>query len=257
MNSALSPETWPKLFLRLGTDAFHFMVQRTPDERLPRRERYAIDETLSMTANLKQFVKEQQWNTQSFQCVEVVIATDRFTLMPLEHFEDEQAEKFYSYNLSPRENEEIHYNILSTSNVVVLFGFDRSATHWLNEQIGPIHLQAEASLLIEQFALLQRGHSTQALYAHLSEQAMGLYAFSGGNIQLANVQRCNSAADRLYFLLYLWKQLLFDVEHSPLYLCGEKPCIDPLLGQLRKYIRHVSTMDDGDSLDFNYLISCE
>lgn len=245
------------LILRIGIDGFQYGVQQTPTDSLPHMQRVAIDETLSMTANLKQFVKQQQWNTQSFGRVEVVVATERFTLMPLEHFEDEQAAQFFGYNLSPRENEEMNYNILSTSNVVVLFGFDRSAIRWLTEQIGPLHLQAETSLLIEQFAREQRGQSTQTLYAHLSEQAMGLYAFNEGKIQLANAQLCSSAADRLYFLLYLWKQLLFDAEQGQLYLCGEKRCIEPLVGQLRKFIRHVNPVDDGNTLYFNSFISCE
>ena len=104
---------------------------------------YAIDETLSLTANLKRFIKEQQWNTQSFQRVEVVVASERFTTMPLELFEDEQAERIFNYNLSPRENEEVYYNILSVNNVVLLYGIDRSAAHWLTEQLGNVRFHAQ------------------------------------------------------------------------------------------------------------------
>ncbi|MGN0309605.1 MAG: DUF3822 family protein [Bacteroides sp.] len=257
MNSATTSDTLPTLLIRLGTDGFYFATLHSSDHSRPTIAQYAIDETLSMTANIKQFVKDQQWHTHSFKRVEVIVATERFTLMPLDHFEDEQADMFFGYNLSPRENEEVGYDILSASNVVVLFGYDRSATRWLKEQIGPVHLQAEASLLIEQFAVAQRGKSTQALYAHLAESTMELYAFQGDKLLLANSQRCSSAADRLYFLLYLWKQLSFDAEQGEIHLFGEPKIIDPLVGQLRKYIRHVIPMDGGHTLDFKYFISCE
>lgn len=257
MNSAHSADASPTLLIRLATDGFSFAIRHSSDEGMPMVHPYAIDETLSMTANLKQFVKEQQWHAQSFQRVEAVAVTERFTLMPLEHFEDEQAELFFNYNLSPRDNEEVGYNILSASNVVILYGYDRSAARWLKEQIGPVHLQAEASLLIEQFAARQRRESAQALYAHIGNNGLGLYAFHGDKLLLANTQCCNSASDRLYYLIYLWKQLSFDAEQDMLYLCGERRHIDPLVGQLHKYIRHVHPMDSGHTLDFNYFISCE
>ena len=257
MTNALSPDVWPTLLIRLGTDGFYFAILHSSTATMPPMAFYAIDETLSMTANLKRFVKEQQWHTQSFQQVEVIVDSERFTLMPLEHFEDEQAELVFGYNLSPRENEQIEYNILSKSNIVVLFGFDRSAAHWLKEQIGPIHLHAGAALLIEQFTARQRGQTSQALYAYISAHAMGLYAFQQDKLLSANTQFCSSAADRLYFLLYLWKQLLFDAEQDTLYLCGERKIIDPIVGQLQKYIRHVISINEGNILDFNSFILCE
>lgn len=257
MNNALSSDAQPTLLIRLATDGFSFAIQHVSGKSRPLINHYAIDETLTMTANLKRFVKEQQWHTQSFRSVEVIVATERYTLMPLEHFEDEQVDQIFHYNLSPRENEEINYNILSANNVVVLFGFDRSAARWLTEQIGPIHLQAESSLLIEQFADRQRGQSSQALYAHVSNNILGLYAFHDDKLLLANPQHCNSAGDRLYYLLYLWKQLALDAEQDKLFLYGEHKIIDPLVSQLRKYIRQVTPINDGNTLDFNYFISCE
>lgn len=257
MSSSTPSTPSTALLIRLGTDGFSFAVCSAEPGGMKSITPYAIDETLSLTANLKRFIKEQQWNTQSFQRVEVVVASERFTTMPLELFEDEQAERIFNYNLSPRENEEVYYNILSVNNVVLLYGIDRSAAHWLTEQLGNVRFHAQSALLIERFAAQSRSYPHHSLYAHLRQSAMETYVFHQGQLLLANSQPCSSPADRLYYLLYLWKQLQLDANQDQLLLCGERKLYDPLRSQLTKYIRQVTVLGDSDSLDFKQLSSCE
>lgn len=245
------------LLIRLGTDGFSFAACSAEQEGMESVKHYAIDETLSLTANLKHFIKERQWDAQSFQRVEVIIASERFTTMPLELFEDEQAEHIFNYNLFPRENEEVHYSILSVNNIVLLYGIDRSAVRWLSEQMGNVRFHAQSALLIERFATESRRCEQQSLYAHLRPNAMEVYAFHQGQLLLANSQACSSPADRLYYLLYLWKQLQFNASQDQLLLCGERKLLSPLLSQLPKYIRQITALSDGDTLDFKHLSSCE
>lgn len=218
---------------------------------------YKVDDTLSMTANLKRFIKERQWDSHTFGQVNVIMASERFTLMPLEYFEDEQAEAIFHYNLSPRENEEVHYNILPKCNVVVLFGMDRSACHYLNEQLGNVSYYAQSSPLIEWFVAESRQDKNGTLYAHLRLNGMEVYALHQGALLLANSQACGHTADRLYYLLYLWKQLELDAEHDSLYLCGAVREKEQLLTQLRKFIRKVQVLNPSENLDFKNLSSCE
>ena len=54
------------------------------------------------------------------------MADKRFTLIPLELFEDDQSEMVFYHNHTPKENETIKYNILKKNNAVVIFGMDKS-----------------------------------------------------------------------------------------------------------------------------------
>ena len=55
------------------------------------------------------------------------MADKRFTLIPLELFEDDQSEMIFYHNHTPeRENETVKYNILKKNNAVVIFGMDKS-----------------------------------------------------------------------------------------------------------------------------------
>ena len=63
-----------------------------------------------------------------------MIASKRFTMIPLELFEEEQAELLFYHNHQKRENEIVMYNILKKNNVVIIFGIDKSTYTFLNEQ---------------------------------------------------------------------------------------------------------------------------
>ena len=94
----------------------------------------AVDESFSLTANLKQTFRELAWLERPFRRVNVLMANKRFTFIPLEFFEDEQTEIIFYHNHPKRENETVQYNILHKSSTVVLFGMDKSACSFLREQ---------------------------------------------------------------------------------------------------------------------------
>ena len=80
------------LSIRLSTDGFSFSVfNPLGDGELSVFDR-KVDESLSLTANLKQTFRETEWLNHPFRQVNALIASKRFTFIPLEFFEDEQAE---------------------------------------------------------------------------------------------------------------------------------------------------------------------
>ena len=58
----------------------------------------AVDESFSLTANLKQTFRELAWLERPFRRVNVLMADKRFTFIPLEFFEDEQTEIIFYHN---------------------------------------------------------------------------------------------------------------------------------------------------------------
>ena len=122
------------LTLRLDTDGFAFAVSDpSADKAAPACEDWAVDESVSLAANLKRAFAEKDWLARPFRRVNVLMATRRFTLMPLELFEDEQAAEVFYYNHPRWRNEEVRYNILHNNNLVVLFGIDQSVSGFLRE----------------------------------------------------------------------------------------------------------------------------
>ena len=113
------------LSIRLSTDGFSFSIFNPLGEGRFSFHEHGVDDSLSLTANLKQAFRETDWLKNPFRRINVLMAGKRFTFIPLEFFEDEQAETVFYHNHSRQDNELVQYNILHKNNIVVLFGMDK------------------------------------------------------------------------------------------------------------------------------------
>ena len=245
------------LSIRLSTDGFSFSVLNPTEKAIPAITDYPVNESLSMTANLKLAFKEVKELTSPYRRVNLLLADRRFTFIPLEFFEDEQCETIFYHNLPARENETILYNILHRNNIVVLFGMDKSACNYLREQQPNIRFYAQASVYTEYFATKSRLGNNRKVYVNLHKKAIDVYVFERGQLLLANTFPCKNVTDRTYYILYIWKQQGFDQKRDELHLTGQLNEKKQLLSELRKYIRQVFITVPATNLDFQAITSCE
>ena len=195
------------LSIRLSTDGFSFSIFNPLGEGKFSFHEHGVDDSLSLTANLKQAFRETDWLKNPFRRINVLMAGKRFTFIPLEFFEDEQAETVFYHNHSRQDNELVQYNILHKNNIVVLFGMDKSACSLLREQYPDVRFYAQASPLIEYFAAKSRLGNCRKMYVHLRKEAAEIYAYERGRLAFANTFACKETNDRLYYILCVWKQL--------------------------------------------------
>ncbi|ADV43249.1 DUF3822 family protein [Bacteroides helcogenes] len=245
------------LSIRLSADGFSFSVFNPLVEGELSFYDHKVDESLSLTANLKQTFRATEWLSHPYRRVNILMADKRFTFIPLEFFEDEQAENVFYHNHPKRENELIQYNILHKNNIVVLFGMDKSACTFLQEQYSNVRFYSQSSPFIEFFAAKSRLGNSRKMYAHLRKDAVDIYGFERGHLLIANSFGCNTTPDRLYYLLYIWKRLDFNQERDELHLTGALSDKEQLLSELRKFIRQVFIMNPATNLDLQAITSCE
>lgn len=245
------------LSIRLSTDGFSFSVFNPLSDGDSSFHDRKIDDSLSLTANLKQMFREVEWLSRPYRRINILMADKRFTFIPLEFFEDEQAETVFYHNHPKRENELIHYNILHKNNIVVLFGMDKSACTFLCEQHPNLKFYSQSSSFITFFATRSRLGNNRKMYAHLRKEAIDVYSYERGHLLLANSFKCNTTPDRVYYLLYLWKRLAFEQERDELHLTGILPDKEQLLPELRKFIRQVFIMNPATNLDLQSINTCE
>jgi hypothetical protein len=247
-----------KLSIRIDADGFSFALFNRQGENITCVDA-PVNEALSLTANLVQAFRQTEWLSNRFEEVNVLIVDRRFTLLPLEFFEDEQVQQLFYYNFSRQDNEQVCYNILKNNNAVVLFGIDQTLYDLFREHHPGCRFYAQASALIEAFTARSRTNAARRLYACLHSRAIDLYAFRSGMLLLANSFECRLAADRLYYILSVWQQLGFDPQNDELYLCGNLPVADqsplaaqqPLPDALQQYIRQVYTLSPAEQIDLS------
>ena len=245
------------LSIRLRTDGFSFVITSPLGDDDLLQTDYQPDESLSLTANLKQAVQSFEWWGRPFRKVQVLVGSKRFTLLPLELFEDEQAEEQFHYNHPRHDHEQVMYNILQRSNLVVIFGIDSYVHHFVCSCYPEARFYAQSTPLIEYFAGKSHLGNSRKLYVHLAPQGFEAYAYDRGRLLLGNHFDATTTADVLYFILYIWKQLDLAQERDELHLAGDLSRKEQLLPELRKYIRQVYVMNPAQSLDFQSIHLCE
>ncbi len=245
------------LSIRLSTDGFSFSIYNPiHDDSLSIIEK-EIDPSLSLTANLKTVFHESEFLNHPYKRVNIMIADKRFTIVPLELFEEEQAELLFYHNHQKRENEAVHHNILQKNNVVIVFGIDKSAYTFLKEQYPEAHFYSQSTPLIDYFSVKSRLGNSKKMYASIRREGIDIYCFEKGRLLLANSFECTQTEDRIYYLLYVWKQLEFDQKRDELHLTGALPDKEVLMNELKKFILQVFIMNPATNIDMQALLTCE
>jgi len=207
-----------------------------------------VDESLSFTANLKQAITELDWLSYTYQATNIVIATQRFTLIPLDFFEDEQVENIFYYNIQRLDNETVNYNILQKSNTVILYSIDKAFLSLLNDQFPTASIQVQTSPLIEYLSTQNRQARNRQMLCFITEENITITAMERRNLLDCNIFSCNCMADRLYYILHIWKQLGFDQQKDELLLADATA--DPeLKSELARFIQQVTEVPNAAYLD--------
>jgi len=151
----------------------------------------------------------------------------------------------------------VMYNILKKNNVVIIFGIDKSTYTFLNEQYPEARFYSQSTPLIEYFSIKSRLGNSKKMYASVRKDAIDIYCFERGQLLLANSFECMQTEDRIYYLLYVWKQLEFNQERDELHLTGTLSDKETLMNELKKFILQVFIMNPANNIDMQALLTCE
>lgn len=225
------------LSIRLSADGFSFSIYNPLTDNDFCFVPYSINASYSMTANLKEMLVRQAALKHPYKRINILYDSPRFTTVPLELFEDEQMDALFYHNFTKENSETVLCNVLSKSNVVILFAIDKHAHQLLTEHFPSARFFSSASPLTEYFAQKSRLGNSRKLYANIRKHTLEVFCYDRGKLLLANSFPCSQTADRVYFLLYVWQQLGYSQERDELHLTGQMSDKDHLLHELRQYIR--------------------
>lgn len=225
----------------LSADGLSFALMGPAKDDRQEQKAYPIDPSLPLTANLKRLIADEALLRLNYRETDIRIAPTNYTLVPLEIFEDEQAEAIYYYNHDKRPMETVMYHILDRSNVVVVFAVDKSTLNLIHETWPDAHITAEIATLIEHFADMSNKSIApeRRMYVHINKRQTHLIAFDHRKLLFANTFECRETPDRLYYTLNAWKQLGFSQERDLLFLTGEEQNTQPLAESLKTFIQSV------------------
>lgn len=258
------------LSIRLSADGFSFSIYNPLTDDDFCFETHKVNASYSITANLKEILEREESLKHAYKYVNVLYDTSRFTSVPFELFEDEQMDAIFYHNFYKMDNEIVLCNILSKSNVAILFAIDKHAHQLLAERFPIARFFSTISPLTEYFIQRNRLGNNRKLYANIHQLSMEVFCYDKGKLLLINSFPCKQTADRIYYLLYIWQQLAYDQEKDEMHLTGEITNKEALVKELHNYLRQVFIISpaaefnrseisktEGMTFDMQTLLLCE
>ena len=234
------------LSIRFSADGFYFALlnpktKENSDSSTPYI--YKVDESLSFTANQKLAVEELEWLSYKYKAVNIAIATERFTIVPLDFFEDEHAETIFYHNFQHVDNEVVEYNMLQKNESVLLYCIDKALLTLLYHLFPEAEVKAQATILIEH--LIQHNYhvSQKQMLCFVAKDSITTAAIDHHNLLFSNSFSCTHTSDRLYYILNSWKLLGMDQLSDVLLLAGQTSEADELTQELARYISHINAIN--------------
>ena len=247
------------LSIRLSADGFSFSIHHPQDEGDFFCASFPVNVSYSMTANIRKMIQAIEELKHPYGLTNILVDTPRFTPIPFDLYEDEQAEDFFYHNFQHADNEIVLCNILGKSNVTLLFGMDKHAHQLICEQFPNARIFACTSPLTEYFSQQSKTNNHRSLYALFHPSRMEVFALDKGKLLLINSFNSKQTSDHIYYLLYVWQQLGYSQEKDSLYLAGEVESKDVLLAELKRFLRQVDFLPTQSTLSFDIqsLMTCE
>ena len=228
------------LSIRLGADGFSFSVYNPIRSCVVLTRQREIETELSMTANMRKVLAELDFLSYTYKQTSALIVGWRFTLIPLELFAEDRVETCFYYNFSPEENETVLYDTLPGNGAAILYALDKSLYDLLREQYPQVRFQSSVSSLAEHLAVKSRLGADKKMYVYVRPEFIEVYAYERGHLMLLNAYGCKNGSDRVYYLLYAWKQLAMDQQADELCIMGNGEDKERLVEEMRRFIRCVT-----------------
>lgn len=231
------------LSIRLSADGFSFFVYNSGNKNDFFYKVYPVNSQRSMAANVKLFLNDVPELKHSYKQVNILIHSERYTSVPLELFDDDDAELIFYQTFPKLNNEIVMCNVLNGSNIAILFSLDKLSHVFLSEFFPDARFLAAISPQLELLKNRANKWNNRKLYANLHAESIDVFCFDKGKLLLVNSFVCRNVTDRCFYLLGIWKQCSLDAERDELHLLGSKTEKDELAEALKKYIRSVFSVN--------------
>lgn len=230
------------LSIRLCTDGFSFLVHSLGSGQLLLREslRCGADETLEET--LERGLLLPRICGRQYERV-TLYSTSPATRIPLDEFRRDDMLAVYRLTFAgvSARPEDMRFQVLPALDVVEIFTMPASVADVMRRYYPSAMVQGLYGTMLCQVAEMQQGSTLPvSFHAMMLDGGIMIAVLRRGHLHFANVFRAAGNADRLYFMLYVWKTLALDAWRDSCTLYGADK---DLYGEVCQYLAHVDMRD--------------
>lgn len=225
-----------RLSIRLFSDGFSLSILYTSDNSLVEKEDVTADGRTPLYQLVEKALQRPRLTEYTFQSVELLVLSPS-TCVPLEFFRREEVFPLYNITFPSLKvsKAEVHYQILPQLEVVELFSVNQQILQTIQGIYPDVEIVSLEGRAIETIATADRKLQDNSIhfYAMIAPKNMLVCCFKEQRLHFATTYTVDNDADRLYYIMGVWKNLQMD-EHTQL-LHLNNASIE-LLNQAKRFI---------------------
>lgn len=254
----------PRTILRIGPQSLRFALPSAaaavggaassgagsppPVSREVEIEPYTVKSGMSMAANLREAFRESDILTRPAVRA-CVLADVAVSLIPLEEWDESQAEALHFYAFPRLAHEFVMHCVVPDLNCVAVFSVNKDVRTVVTDHFSDVRFMP---LVVPVWQHLHRRSYSgmgRKLYAYLHDGQLSIAAFRNNRFRFANTFEATETTDTAYYIMYTWQQLALDAKRDELYIVGDLTPQEPLRDELRRYLQNVYLINP--SAEFN------
>ena len=226
------------LSIRLCADGFSFLVSSAGSGQRLFEENVVCQEGEALQAALERGLELPRIKGREYEHV-VLYSMSPSTRLPLDEFRREDMLAVYRLTFAGQNTryDDMRFQLLPALDVVELFTIPNQVENTLHQHYPSAVVKGYYGTLLQNLAETQQG-STRPVTFHAASIDGGIMVvvLRKGKLNFANIFKAQHTADKLYFILYVWKTLNLDAWHDTCFLYGLG---DELYTQVRQYLYNV------------------
>lgn len=235
-----SPQTTYRLSIHALVDGFSVSVSDSAGRQTQLAQQTVPDGDNQLKASaLRAALTDSRVSSRTFTQVELVSHAPS-TYVPVELFRRSDAASLYRLTFSNARvgNADIRHRILSGMDAVEVFALSQAVAQVVADLFPQAVLKGRAGQLIELAAEADSKSGSVEPCMHVCAEGRELHVclLAGGQLRYACSYEAHSDADRIYFLMAVWRNLNLDAQKTRCLVSGGT---EILKKELTNYILHV------------------
>ncbi len=235
-----------RLTIRVGQSslAFAFKKQDGSYSFIP----YTIKNGISMAANLREALKDEELNIGKWQKVLVLIDSP-VIMMPVDEYNEQDKDILYNYSVTGQDNCAVLATILPSVNAVAVYSLNKDLKMVLTDNFSDIKIHPLCASIWQHLQRRSLSGNNEKLYCYFHDNKMEICSFRKNRFRFSNTFIATHAEDAVYFILAAWQQLAMNVKTDDIYILGDINDSEKLKEYLKQYVNNAYSIKQ--SADFN------
>lgn len=209
---------------------------------------YVVKSGVSMAANMREAFKTEVALRQPYAKT-VVMVESPVLMVPADIYEEEEGAMMYAHSFPGLATNVVLANVLPDLSAVALFSINKDLKMVINDHISQVRFICAVAPVWRYLHRRSFTGTRSKLYGYFHDRRLDIFSFNQNRFKFCNSFDTATAQDSLYFLLYVWKQLMLKPEYDEMHIVGDIPEREWMMEELKRYLQRAYCINPAG--DFN------